>query len=262
MHQAKRNRYAGVFIDGRELPTSHKNFNATLAKALDAWIREGLKLVWLEIPAELGELLPEAIKLGFELHHCRQQDLMMVKRLQANAYIPDACTHSIGAGGLVLSKDRRILVVLEHRDSKTRPGHLKLPGGMLERGEHLAEAVVREVFEETGIRTTFDGLLGMRHHHRGQFGASNIYAVFKLSPLTFDICVDGDELAKALWLPAEEYLSLEEIGAFNRRVVEAALAADALPPEKLDNYMGGPDDYEIFMVDTATSGPLDHAPDW
>lgn len=178
---------------------------------------------------------------------------MLVKRLQAGAYIPDACTHSIGAGGLVMSEDRRILVVLEQCDSVSLPQHFKLPGGMLERGEHLADGVMREIFEETGIRTDFGGLLGMRHHHRGQFGASNIYAVCRLKPLNFDIQLDGDELAKALWLPAEDYLAREGVGPFNRRVVEAALAADPLSTVKLDNYMNGPDDYEIFIADTATT---------
>lgn len=251
MLRAVRNRYGGVFVAGRELPANSADFKVALAAAVDAWMREGLQLAWLEIPAGRGELLPIALERGFELHHCRQQDLVLVKRLRPGAYIPDACTHSIGAGGLVLSDDGRILVVLEQRDSLDRPRHLKLPGGMLERGEHLATGVMREVLEETGIRTAFGGLLGMRHHHRGQFGASNIYAVCLLAPLNLDIRLDGDELAEALWMPAQEYLARDGIGPFNRRVVEAALAADPLLPVKLEDYMDGPDDYEIFMADTA-----------
>jgi 8-oxo-dGTP diphosphatase len=249
MLQGKRNQYGGLFIDGEELPVKIDDFKVALSVALDAWTREDLKLVWLEISAHRGELLPEALSLGFSLHHCRQQNLMLVKRLQTDAYIPDACTHSVGAGGLVVSEDGRILVVLEQCDSVSRPQHFKLPGGMLERGEHLADGVIREVFEETGIRTDFGGLLGIRHHHRGQFGASNIYAVCRLIPLNFNIRLDESELSKALWLPGYEYLVLDGIGAFNRRAVQAALSAEALTPIKLDNYMGGPDEYEIFMTD-------------
>ncbi len=247
MLQAVRNKYGGIFVSGRNLPAGDDEFRDAMAVALSAWAREGLKLAWLEIPGRRGALLPAALELGFTLHHCRGETLMLVRRLIDEAYIPEACTHSIGAGGLVLSDDRQILVVLEKRDRVKRPGHLKLPGGMLERREHLAEAAVREVFEETGIHTEFRGLIGMRHHHRGQFGASNIYAVCRLAPLNFDIRVDNDELEKALWMPVDDYLAREATSPFNRRVVEAAVAAEPLSSVNLDNYMDHPDDYEIFM---------------
>lgn len=251
MLQGLRNQYGGIFIAGKQLPTRIAEFRDAVATALNAWAREGLKLAWLEIPARRGELLPEALDLGFTLHHCRKETLMLVRRLADGAYIPEACTHSIGAGGLVLSEDRQILVVLEKRDRIDRPEHLKLPGGMLERHEHLAEAAIREVFEETGIRTEFQGLIGMRHHHRGQFGASNIYAVCRLSPLNFDIQLDNDELEKALWMPVDEYLARDATSPFNRRVVQAALATPPLPDETLDSYMDAPDSYEVFMADSS-----------
>ncbi|RFF29955.1 NUDIX hydrolase [Wenzhouxiangella sediminis] len=257
MLQALKNRYGGVFVPGKELPAGRDEFRDAMAAALAAWSREGLKLAWLEIPARRGELLPDALDLGFKLHHGRDETLMLVRRLVDGAYIPDACTHSIGAGGLVLSEDRQILVVLEKRDRIDRPEHLKLPGGMLERGEHLADGAIREVFEETGIRTEFRGLVGMRHHHRGQFGASNIYAVCRLSPLNFDIHLDGDELEKALWMPVDEYLAREATSPFNRRVVQAALATAPLPDETLEAYMDAPDSYEVFMAD-ATAGMSTH----
>lgn len=250
MLQAIRNKYGGIFLSGKNLPDHASEFRDAMVTALSAWTREGLKLAWLEIPARRGKLLPDALDLGFALHHCRNETVMLVRRLVEGAYIPEACTHSIGAGGLVLSDDGHILVVLEKRDRIIRPDHLKLPGGMLERREHVADAVIREVHEETGIETEFRGLIGMRHHHRGQFGASNIYAVCRLAPLNFDICIDDEELEKALWMPIEDYLAREATSAFNRRVVEAALAADPLRPVDLDSYMDHPDDYEIFMNDS------------
>lgn len=256
MFQALRNQYGGIFVAGKELPRGIGEFRDAMATALSAWTREGLKLAWLEIPARRGELLPEALGLDFTLHHCRDQNLMLVRRLTEGAYIPEACTHSIGAGGLVISEDRQILVVLEKRDRVERPEHLKLPGGMLERHEHLAEAAIREVFEETGIRTEFRGLVGMRHHHRGQFGASNIYAVCRLSPLTFDIRIDNDELESALWMPVDEYLARKATSPFNRRVVRAALMTSPLPDETLEAYMESPDSYEVFMADATAPAKI------
>lgn len=251
MLQAIRNQYGGIFVAGREIPVERAVFRDAMGKALNAWTREGLKLAWIEIPARHGNLLPVALDLGFTMHHCGELNIVLVKRLIDGAYIPDACTHSIGAGGLVLSEDDQILVVLERRDRIDRPEHLKLPGGMLERGEHVGGGAIREVFEETGIRTEFHGLIGMRHHHRGQFGASNIYAVCRLTPLNHDIRLDGDELEKALWMPVEEYLAREATSPFNRRVVQAALATQPLPDETLDGTMDAPETYEVFMADTA-----------
>src|SRR5699024_6116992 len=105
MLQAIRNKYGGIFLSGKNLPRQTSEFRDAMATALSAWTREGLKLAWLEIPARRGQLLPDAMDLGFALHHCRNETVMLVRRLVDGAYIPEACTHSIGAGGLVLSDD-------------------------------------------------------------------------------------------------------------------------------------------------------------
>ncbi len=40
-----------------------------------------------------------------------------------------------------------------------------LPGGKIEKNEHISEAAVREVLEETGIRAEFKGMLGTVSEH-------------------------------------------------------------------------------------------------
>jgi 8-oxo-dGTP diphosphatase len=54
----------------------------------------------------------------------------------------------VGVGAVVV-RDRRVLLV--RRGSEPLKGHWTLPGGVLEVGESLAEGVVREVREETGL---------------------------------------------------------------------------------------------------------------
>jgi ADP-ribose pyrophosphatase YjhB (NUDIX family) len=63
--------------------------------------------------------------------------------------------HTIGAFG-VLVEDGCLLLVRQ-RMSETRAW--SLPGGTVEPGETLQEAVVREVREETGLQTEVDRLL-------------------------------------------------------------------------------------------------------
>ena len=48
-------------------------------------------------------------------------------------------------------------------------------------------------------------------------------------------------------MPACDYLENEHIGPLNRRAAQAALNGSPLYGIKLDNYMSGPDAYEIFM---------------
>ena len=54
----------------------------------------------------------------------------------------------ISAGGLVIHEQRILLVRYRHPAGT----FLVAPGGRMERGETLAQAAEREVFEETGVR--------------------------------------------------------------------------------------------------------------
>jgi len=54
----------------------------------------------------------------------------------------------VGVGALILRRDSILLV---ERGKAPLKGYWSLPGGMLETGEQLAEALRREVREETGL---------------------------------------------------------------------------------------------------------------
>jgi mutator protein MutT len=54
-----------------------------------------------------------------------------------------------GAGAVIRDGEGRVLLIL--RDQEPAMGRWSLPGGRLEEGETSAQAVVREVLEETGL---------------------------------------------------------------------------------------------------------------
>ncbi len=54
----------------------------------------------------------------------------------------------LGVGALIFQREKILLV---ERGKQPLKGYWSLPGGVLETGEHLADAIRREVLEETGL---------------------------------------------------------------------------------------------------------------
>jgi 8-oxo-dGTP diphosphatase len=67
-------------------------------------------------------------------------------------------TPLIGVGAIIIERDRVVLVKRAHAPLQ---GEWSIPGGMLEVGETLRQAAVREVLEETGLRVEVGELLGV-----------------------------------------------------------------------------------------------------
>ena len=96
-------------------------------------------------------------------------DLMMNIWLgEGENKIPIYATHSVGVGGFVMNDAGEVLVVKEVASGDR--AQWKLPGGMADLGEDLAECASREVWEETGIKTEFDTLVAFRHRHNEGIG--------------------------------------------------------------------------------------------
>ena len=159
-----------------EAGTDPSSFGADLRASVEAWRAEGTTAVWIECPAAAGGCLGAASELGFTFHHAEgtQATLSLWLDESTESKIPDYATHTIGVGGFVMNDAGEVLVVKELASGAS--AQYKLPGGMADVGEDLAECASREVFEETGVETEFESLVAFRHrHNEGIGGRSNIY---------------------------------------------------------------------------------------
>lgn len=99
--------------------------------------------------------------------------------------------------GAVAVREGRLLLVRRGRDPQA--GRWSVPGGRVESGESLAQAVVREVAEETGLTVVCGPLVGWveRIHLTHHFVILDFWAsvIGPASPSA------GDDAAEAAWVP-------------------------------------------------------------
>jgi len=242
---AQPDRFGGVITNSEALTNDPETFKHQLQQSLDTWAAEGFKAVWLEIPNEKVALVPVAVENGFSYHHAADSRVLLTRPLVDGAYIPPYATHYIGVGGVVLNDAEELLVVSERYRRGTGPSY-KLPGGALLPGEHIVDAALREVLEETGVETRFESLACFRHWHGYRYGKSDIYFVCRLSPLSLQITPQAEEIAECLWMPVGQYLDSETVSEFNKRIVRAALENPGVVTTTVDGY-GTPETHEFFM---------------
>ena len=77
----------------------------------------------------------------------------------------------------------------------------KFPGGLVDEGETIEKAAVREVWEETGIHADYLGILGLREQLNFRFGQGDLYFTCLMQALDINIKKCEVELHDAQWIP-------------------------------------------------------------
>lgn len=230
-------RHGGVFPDMSAFSSDSTHFKIQLTASLREWSGAGLRLVWLEFSLENAALIAQAAAQGFVYHHVNNGSMTMLNCLVADAEGPPDASHYVGVGGIVINGRHELLVIRE-KYFDDRLAFYKFPGGFVHPGEHLAAAVVREVWEETAVQTEFHSLVGVRHAHVNRFGKSDLYFVCHLTPLSEEIQLQESEVAECIWMPVERFLQHEEVSAFNRNFVELAMRQTGLEAAVFADYPG------------------------
>lgn len=111
-----------------------------------------------------------------------------------SAPVPQVCV------GVIAVDDGRLLLV--RRGRSPAAGEWSVPGGRVEPGETLAEAVVRELAEETGLEGVCGPLVGWVE----RVGAGHHFVIldFGVDVLEAITPRPGDDAAEAAWVPLEQ----------------------------------------------------------
>jgi len=106
-------------------------------------------------------------------------------------------------GAIAVHAERLLMVRRGHGPAA---GEWSVPGGRVERGETLAEAVLREMDEETGLDGVCDELVGWVE----RIGADHHLVIldFRVSVLDPADPVAGSDAAEAAWVPLHEVAEL------------------------------------------------------
>jgi 8-oxo-dGTP diphosphatase len=106
--------------------------------------------------------------------------------------------------GAVAVDDDQILLV--RRGRGPAQGEWSIPGGRVESGETLAEAVVRELAEETGLGGVCEGLAGWVE--RVGDGYHYVILDFYVTVIEEGEPKGGDDAAEAAWVPLADVADL------------------------------------------------------
>ncbi|XP_034879013.1 nucleoside diphosphate-linked moiety X motif 6 isoform X2 [Mirounga leonina] len=165
----------------------------------------------------------------------------------------DAASFQRGLQGAVFDENTRKILVVQDRNKLKNMW--KFPGGLSEPGEDIGDTAVREVFEETGIKSEFMSLLSIRQRHTnpGAFGKSDMYIICRLKPHSFTINFCQHECLRCEWMDLNDLVKTENTTPITSRVARLLLYGYREGFDKIDFTVE-----ELPAVDTGLFHKLYH----
>ncbi len=133
--------------------------------------------------------------------------------------------------GTAIVKNNDLLIVFRSDDEDFLPGYAEIPGGGVEEGETVIDALRRETTEETGLEIQeILGYIGGFDYLSGS-GKKTRQFNFLVKPANYEITLNPAEHSRYVWLPLENDAelaqlhmtpeirhSIEEVRSFNKSV--------------------------------------------
>lgn len=126
-------------------------------------------------------------------------------------------THIVAVGGIVEDEQGNVLLV------KTHHGGWVFPGGQVEVGENLMDALIREIKEESGIDVAVSKLIGVYSNtgiHKFYDGVTDVPTKLMLDyickPVGGELAI-SEETSDSRWVAKEKVLDLVTAPAIRTR---------------------------------------------
>ncbi|XP_074679718.1 nucleoside diphosphate-linked moiety X motif 6 isoform X2 [Strix aluco] len=239
--RARPDKFGGMSVDlaelRRPLRLERAAFGRWLRGAVARWREEGRVAVWLRVPILQSGFVAAAASQGFAFHHAEQGSSTLTLWLgEGPSRLPGYATHQLGVAGAVLDESTGKVLVVQDRNRTINAW--KFPGGLSNPGEDI-DTAVREVFEETGIKSEFKSILSVRqqHEHPGAFGKSDMYIVCRLEPSSFDISFCQQECLRCEWMALDEVARTKQATPITSNVAKLLLYGYREGFDKIDITM-------------------------
>jgi 8-oxo-dGTP diphosphatase len=115
--------------------------------------------------------------------------------------------HFVAVAGVVTNDNDEVLLI------KSPQRGWEFPGGMVEPGESLQEALIREIFEEAGIMVEINGFIGICKNVQSDSVAIDFCCKYLSGNLT-----PSEESLEVKWFPVKDAVSMMGNPLYEKRM--------------------------------------------
>lgn len=188
---------------------------------LEEWEVECRKGIWVTINTELSLLIPYLTgDMEFDFQFAEKGSVVLTRWLpESESRLPFGPSHQVGVGCLLIHPFLKKMLCVQEKSGPAAKRRLwKMPTGLTDPGEDIADAAIREMKEETGLDCVFDHIICFRQAHGGLFNKSDMFFVclLHLSDSYNEALKNGEniamnpqanEIAEIQWMDMQDYMN-------------------------------------------------------